>query len=523
MRKCGAVGSGGVCALALFVVLGGCSREPLTSTGASSPSLEDAGRGSGGASVGGKGGGSTATGVGGTGGGGGSLAGTSGGNGGNGMGGAISVGGSGGRGNTGRGGAAGTAGGARGTAGSAGGTAGSAGGTAGGTGGGGSGGNGGGASGGCDSVCGSGETCVSGICRGPTSRWSTLGGDVHHSGFNANETGTPPLKRAWSVPLAGPMGLWPAVSDGTTVYVSEHGYFDQAIRMWALDPSDGHTVWTYNFGNIFGVGQATVDGGHVYIAQCNNGGGSFMYSFVASAGTLLWSRPIGAQWENYWAPLVTPTGGIYFDGGTYGGLYGLATASGAQLFFDSTLEQYDEWSPLYLDGKLYTFVEGNLRLHDLQTGVVTQTVSETWNWQGWSMKTSPVSDGEKIYLISPPNLYAFRVGQGNPDWMVNGAYSGMPAVANGVVYAISGGQLRANDASTGAILWTFAGDSALSYPPVVAGHFVYVASDAIAYGFDTTTQQIAWMDAPGGWPSIAGGQLYVAQQNGTLAAHALTP
>jgi outer membrane protein assembly factor BamB len=105
---------------------------------------------------------------------------------------------------------------------------------------------------------------------------------------------------------------------------------------------------------------------------------------------------------------------------------------------------------------------------------------------------------------------------------MNGAYSGMPAVANGTVYAISGGQLRANNASNGAILWTFAGDSSLSYPPVVAGHTVYVASDANAYAVDTTSQQVVWMDAPGGWLSIAAGQLYVAQKNGTLAAHALT-
>jgi outer membrane protein assembly factor BamB len=90
------------------------------------------------------------------------------------------------------------------------------------------------------------------------------------------------------------------------------------------------------------------------------------------------------------------------------------------------------------------------------------------------------------------------------------------------VFAISGGQLRANDAGTGAILWTFAADSALSYPPVVAGHFVYVASVGHVYAVDTTTQQMVWMDEPGGWLSIAAGQLYVAQSNGTLAAHALT-
>ncbi len=375
----------------------------------------------------------------------------------------------------------------------------------------------------CDNRCGSGETCVKGVCRGSTSRWTTLGGDVHHSGFAINETGAPPLKRAWSVPLDGPGGLWPAVSDGTTIWITAHSYFGGHQRMWALSPEDGHTLWTYDFGDIFGIGQATVDGSHVYVAQCNNGGASFMYSFVASTGTIFWSAPIGAQWENYWAPLVTPAGGIYFDGGSYGGLYGFDTASGQELFFLHSLEQYDEWSPLYLNGKLYSFIAGNLRTHDPATGSVVSTVSLTWNWNGWSMLTAPVSDGDKIYLIAPPNLHALKPGQGNPDWTQTGAYSGMPAVANGVVYAISGGQLRANDAATGSILWTFAADSMLSYPPVVAGKTVYVASDANAYGFDTVTQKVIWTDAPGGWLSIAGGKLYVAQANGTLAAHAFAP
>jgi hypothetical protein len=371
----------------------------------------------------------------------------------------------------------------------------------------------------CDSVCASGEMCGDGVCFGSSSRWSTLGGDVHHSGFNVNETGKPPLTPAWTVPL-GSWPLWPAVSDGTTVYVSQKGSFS-AVSMMALAPADGHILWSYNFGDVFGVGQVTVDGGRVYVAQCNNYQGSYMHSLVASTGKLLWSQPIGAQWENYWAPLVIPGGRISFDAGEFGGLYGLDTASGAELFFNGALEQYDEWSPLLLEGQLYTFLEGHLRTHDLQSGVIASTVSVPWSWDGWSMTTAPVSDGDQIYIIAPPSLYAWRPGRSVPEWTASGAYTGMPAVANGVVYSISGGQLRANDAGTGAVLWSFAGDGQLGYPPVVAGGFVYVASDNIAYAVEIDTQQPVWKGVPGGWLSIAGGQLYVAQVNGALAAYAL--
>ena len=99
----------------------------------------------------------------------------------------------------------------------------------------------------------------------------------------------------------------------------------------------------------------------------------------------------------------------------------------------------------------------------------------------------------------------------------------MPAVANGVVYAISGGQLRAIDASTGAVLWTLRRrqrSSAIrrSSP---APAYVYVASAANVYAVKTSTQAAAWKATPGGWLSIAGGKLYVAQSNGRLSAYTL--
>ena len=137
---------------------------------------------------------------------------------------------------------------------------------------------------------------------------------------------------------------WPVVSDGTRVYVAENGYFDAMTRMWALDPSNGHTLWQYNFGNVSDLGQPTVDRGYVYVAQVNNTPGTYMYSFVASTGKPLWSLPINAQWDHLWAPLVTPAGYLYFDGGSYGGFDGLRASDGTQIFFNGGFAQWDSGS-----------------------------------------------------------------------------------------------------------------------------------------------------------------------------------
>jgi outer membrane protein assembly factor BamB len=367
--------------------------------------------------------------------------------------------------------------------------------------------------GGCNVVCPDGQGCAAGVCRAGLSRWPTLGGDVRHSGYNANETGGPPIALAWNQSL-GSNALQPAVADGTSAYVTDRSH------LWAVSPSDGHRVWSHDFGSVFSIGQATAGSGRVYVGQSNNAGSTFMYSFDSPTGTMLWSRPFNSQWERYWAPLVVGTN-IYFDGGTYGGLYGLSTLNGGQLFFNNQLEQYDSWSPLSLGGRIYTFIAGKLRAHDPMTGSVLGTSSVTWNWAGYSMQSAPISDGGSIYVIAPPSLYAFTPGAASPSWAASASYAGMPAIASGVLYAVSGGQLRATDAARGDVLWTFAADSVLDHPPVVAGRWVYTASDAHVYAVDTATQQVAWTGAPGGWLSVAGGKLYVAQPNGTLAAYAL--
>lgn len=83
--------------------------------------------------------------------------------------------------------------------------------------------------------------------------------------------------------------------------------------------------------------------------------------------------------------------------------------------------------------------------------------------------------------------------------------------------------LHARDAVTGSHLWTFPGDLDLSYPPIVANDFVYVASDDNVYAVDTTTHTAAWTAPVGGWLSIAAGKLFVARADGVLSAFDLSP
>lgn len=367
----------------------------------------------------------------------------------------------------------------------------------------------------CGAACPSGQTCVAGTCAPDASACRMLGCDERHSGFNPGETGRPPLSLAWVA--AGAAGASPPVIEGGRVFATG------GTRVHALEAASGAEIWSYNFGGVFGVGWPAVSGGAVYVATSNHSGDTWLRQLDRSTGSVDFKVPFGSQWENYWSPIVVGNA-VYLNGGYYGGLYGFDAANGgAQLFFSQALEQYDEWSPAYFGGKVFTFVEGRVRAHDPLTGAVLATQDFGWDWRGWSMQTAPAFGDAFGYVISPPDIYAFAPDTLAQVWTVNDNFVAYPAVAGGTVYALGSGVLHALDASTGARKWIFTGDDVLSYPPVVAGGYVYVASASNVYAVDASTHAQAWTAPVGGRLAIGAGMLFVSTADGRLVAFRLTP
>ena len=136
------------------------------------------------------------------------------------------------------------------------------------------------------------------------------------------------------------------------------------------------------------------------------------------------------------------------DGGEYGGLYGF-DSTGAQLFFYDGLAQFDEWTPTYYQGLVYTWVSGQFAAHDPQTGAEPWALNLPWTWDGYSMNTVPAIDGGLAFIEQPPNLTAIDLNGHLNVWTVDDGATGSPAVAKGVVYAITGDTVQAYSAQTG--------------------------------------------------------------------------
>jgi outer membrane protein assembly factor BamB len=354
--------------------------------------------------------------------------------------------------------------------------------------------------------------------------WGCQGFDVRHSGYNPSETGIPPLTFAWSAAL-GTGALNPVVYEAGRVLITPYAVNSGNTFLTALNASTGAPLWAHDFTSIFSIGQPAVSAGRVYLQTSNNSiaPGSNAWSIDAATGSVIWSTPIGSQWEHFWSPIIVANS-MYSNGGYYGGLYGRDTTNGAQTFFNSSLEQYAEWSPAYDNGTIYSFIAGNFRAHDPSTGVIQWTRNVTWTWAGYSMYCSPVLDGTRGYVIAPPNLHAINLSTQLVDWSVTGlAFTGTVSQLGNTLFANSGGTLRAHAADSGTFLWSFTGDSALKHQPVIANGYLYVSSDANTYAVRLSDQTQVWTAAVGGWLSIAGGKLFIANPTGVLTAYSLSP
>jgi hypothetical protein len=155
--------------------------------------------------------------------------------------------------------------------------------------------------------------------------------------------------------------------------------------------------------------------------------------------------------------------------------------------------------PTYYNGKVYSWVSGNLREHDSATGERLRGVDFA------------MGDGE---------LFAIDLRSFTELWKVPGTGLGTtPAISAGQVFAPSGKEVRAYDALTGALQQTFvAPDTLLPEQPLVTDDTVIVSSAQETYLFNRASAKLDHTIAAGGKLALADHVLYIASGTGQLHA-----
>lgn len=213
---------------------------------------------------------------------------------------------------------------------------------------------------------------------------------------------------------------------------------------------------------------------------------------------------------------------MLINGGGYGGMYGFDAFTGRQLWF-APHAQYDQWTPAYSQGTVYSWVAGAFAAWDPKYGTSKWSIDLGWDWAGCDMdRAAAVSDGMAYVTARAPtggDLIAVDLATRLPKWRLNGRYTGTPAVAEGTVYALDGDTLRAIDADTHAVRWSFTAAEDLVGAPIATAGNVYAATPARTWVLDRVTGGRVATLPRGGWLTVANRQLYIAQPDGRLAVY----
>ncbi len=372
------------------------------------------------------------------------------------------------------------------------------------------------------------------------SRTTGVGEWAQHQG-NAAHTGYVPLtldaskftrRWRWGLPTLSPNSslddtLLPVVTANDSLYVVGAGRF-QPAALFAVNEHDGTLRWKKDFGNIYAANPPSTDSGGVYMATSGHQD-TAMWGFDAATGTQKFRTPFGSQWEHYLAPTIV-NGNVYTNGGYYGGLLSFKASDGT-LNWSAYMSQYDMWTPAVDGNYAYAFMPNGLNAVNVTDGSPAFTIKDPKNAvQPYSVNGAPMQIGANHVVVingtassyANNSLVNFDIAGRTIKWSMEGKFSGVPAFAKGVVYAINGAQLEARSETDGSRLWAWLPDETSTDPfqstygqqphnIIVTDNLVFVSTATKVYAVNLANRQIVWtLSKPGRLALSPNGVLYVS-------------
>ena len=168
-----------------------------------------------------------------------------------------------------------------------------------------------------------------------------------------------------------PSTLWPQGTAGSTP--RSRIRFNDVTQLFALRTTDGSTLWSKGFGDIFSVNPPAYVNGIVYLQTCNHSTDTWLWALDGGSGARLFQVPLTAQWERYYAPTVS-SGRVYVNGGYYGGMYGFNGSNGNQVLVrQRSLTASTSGRPRSTGSRAYTYLAA-LTMHPVSTSRSSWTV-----------------------------------------------------------------------------------------------------------------------------------------------------
>jgi outer membrane protein assembly factor BamB len=296
-----------------------------------------------------------------------------------------------------------------------------------------------------------------------------------HTGFVAGGSlDRPPLQTRWSRSLGTSVGY--PVAGGGLVFAVHTDAAHTSATLSALNAATGTTTWF----RPIGLGtKLALNGSSLYAVDASG----VVTAIDAASGSTRWLEDLPSNTRDT-APVAD--GGLLF---VFLGsrLYALDETNG-KVEWEAGDVPYDDGGPA-LDARNVYVNEGCRSAAYRRTDGRRRWVSGLSNCSSSSARIA--ADG--AHLFTPPFMLDATTGE-----LREQLFGGAPAVAGTVVVGLNGRTLQARNRWTGAAMWEFAGDNALSSAPIVVNHTVYVGSTTgTLFGVDLLTGEQVWSSPMG--------------------------
>ncbi|MFK3739957.1 PQQ-binding-like beta-propeller repeat protein [Massilia sp. TN1-12] len=354
--------------------------------------------------------------------------------------------------------------------------------------------------------------------------WSTYQGNAGHTGYVAASIDVARFSRRWSVP-AKVNGDWRYNSiahDNGMVYVTR-GAEGGGSEVAAISEASGAVLWRVPLGSPHRANSPAAGNGQVYVATTGQFDDAFFWILDQRTGALLSKTVLSTQWDAYLAPTVFGPD-VYTESGLNGGMSKFSSASKAETW-QTSMPQYDGWTPAVDASHAYAFMQGSLIAVDTATGRDKWSVADPYYLSSGS-SVPVVLAGQHAYVIDHRTLMAFDTGKRTLAWTVNGTMYGPPVLGEGVIYVLNGygTVLEARAPADGSLLWSSESlgsdiDTADVPRMIATRNLAFVSNSSRTLAIDLATHKVVWRYPFGGDLSISSnGVLYISSTKGTLVA-----
>jgi outer membrane protein assembly factor BamB len=316
-----------------------------------------------------------------------------------------------------------------------------------------------------------------------------------HNGFITFNAVSLPASASWSVDLGGQPSYSLVV--GGTVYVAAS--VNGNSQLSALSGANGAAVWgPIAFAGVTGI---TYDNGKIFVTSGSYISEGILTALDAATGSPLWSSTIPGSFATQ-SPPVASEGLVYtLDDGA---LTAFNENTGAQVW-QQGVSGTNGAPAATVDG---IYVAPVCYAIDLQPAIGTILWTNNTGCSGGGGNTPAVGSGVMYAPLSPGyyagNVYATETGQVLSSFSA----SAPPAISTTSAFILNNSTLQGIALSNNQILWSFAGDGALTNAPVVVDNYVFIGStNGNLYALDATSGAQLWtknLGAPITGPATGG-------------------